>query len=232
MNITIFGTVIKWISCLVVGFASIIGGTMLDQEKIVLENLNEEKSLDLVHEFIPYETTIIYNEKIPSNITKVVTKGEFGIQTLSSNLKKVKIKDPITEVIEIGSGMVGEYVGKLTSYSPDCVGCSKLGNVACHTKTKGKHSLVSDGIYYRDDDYGNIRILSAATVFPCGTIIQIDNGKTEPFYGVVLDRGGSMNTAWKNGNVWIDLAYASKEDVKNGNTSSNQTKFTVQRWGF
>ena len=100
------------------------------------------------------------------------------------------------------------------------------------SKNRGTHSLINDGIYYEDEEYGSIRILSAASAFPCGTIIEVDNGNGEPFYGVVLDRGGSMNSAWKNGTVWIDLAYASSADAKVGGITGTNIKFDVQRWGF
>ena len=99
----------------------------------------------------------------------------------------------------------------------------------------GKHSLIYDGIYYQDEEYGNVRILAAAkTVFPCGTIIEINNGINPPFLGVVLDSGSSMQKAWNSSRtVWIDLAYATQNDARNTTTpGGNGIQFTVKRYGF
>ncbi len=232
MNITIICMIAKWLSCLLIGFTSFFSGSVIKKQGLESDNLNENKSYSTFNEVIPYDTKTVYNSKTPSTVTKVLVKGEVGITTLKENSERIVVKEPVTEVIEKGTGPAGAYVGKLTGYGPDCAGCSKTGNVACHTKNRGKHSLINDGIYYEDEEYGKVRILSAATALPCGTIVEIDNGKIEPFYGVVLDRGGSMNKAWQNGNVWIDLAYSSVNDAKNGNTSGNSVQFNVQRWGF
>ena len=61
--------------------------------------------------------------------------------------------------------------------------------------------------------------------------IKINNGKEE-FTGIVLDTGSSMRTAWANGTVWLDLAFATQEEAKVAGMSSNNTQFVVQRWGW
>lgn len=231
MNIVILGNIGKWISCLLVSFTSFFSGSVIEKEKLEATNLNENKSYSTVNEIIPYESNIIYNSKLPSTIKKTIKEGEVGIITTLNNEKQL-VKQPVAEVIEQGTGAKGEYTGKVTSYSPDCPGCSKTGSVACHTKNRGNHSLINDGIYYNDEEFGNVRILSTATSFPCGTIIKIDNGKAEPYYGIALDRGTAMNKAWQNGTVWIDVAYQTKQDIQSGNTSGTNVQFSVQRWGF
>ncbi len=232
MNIAVLTMIGKWVSCLLIGFVSIFSGSIIQKELLEITNVNEDKSYSALNEIIPYETETVYNSKTPSTIKKILIPGEVGITTIKENDKKVIIKEPVTEIIEQGTGVAGEYVGRITGYGPDCPGCSRTGTVACHTENRGKHSLISDGIYYEDKEYGKVRILSAASAFPCGTIIKVDSGKREPFYGVVLDRGGSMNSAWKNGIVWIDLAYASTNDAKVGGITGRNIKFSVQRWGF
>lgn len=231
MNITILGVIIKWIGCLLIAFTSCFSGSVVEKRQSETKNLNENKSYNMINEIVPYQSTTVYNSKLPSTITKVLVPGEVGINTLKDS-QMVIVKEPVTEVIEKGTGPAGEFVGKITGYGPDCNGCSKTGTVACQTKNKTSHSLISNGIYYEDEEYGMVRILSATSAFPCGTIIKIDDGKIEAFYGIVLDRGGSMNTAWKNGSVWIDLAYASIAEARKGNISGNNIKFSVQRWGF
>ena len=100
------------------------------------------------------------------------------------------------------------------------------------TKEGKKHSLTNDGIYYKDSTYGDVRILAADNSgFPCGTIVKVNNGKQE-FTGIVLDTGSSMRTAWSNGTVWLDLAFATQNDAKSAGMSSNNAKFVVQRWGW
>lgn len=232
MNIALISVVEKWVSFLLVGVLSLFSSSVTEKQKLEVSNMNENKSYSAVNEIIPYESKMTYNAKVPSTITNILVKGEVGIKTQTETNEFIIIKEPVTEIIEKGTGPTGEYVGKLTGYGPDCPGCSLVGNVACHTKTGGKHSLKTDGIYYNDEQFGEIRILSAANAFPCGTIIKVDNRSQEPFYAIVLDRGGSMNSAWKNGNVWIDLAFASIEESRNGNISSKNTKFSVQRWGY
>lgn len=232
MNIAIIEAMIKWISLLLVGFTSLFSGSVMEKEQVETLNINNNKSNSVINEIIPYQSKTVYNSKLPSTITKVVVPGEVGLQTKNENNEMIVVKEPVEEVIEKGTGAAGIYVGKITGYGPDCAGCSATGTVACYTKNKEKHSLVNDGIYYEDEDFGSVRILSAASAIPCGTIIKIDNGVLEPFYGVVLDRGGSMNRAWNSGTVWIDLAYSSNNDARNAKITGNNIKFEVQRWGF
>lgn len=232
MNVTILGIIIRWFSCMLIGFISLFSGSIIKKEELQTFNINESKSYLSINEVIPYESKIVYNDKTPSTITKVLIPGEVGITTLSEDSSVVVVKNPVTEIIEKGTGSAGEFVGKITGYGPDCPGCSSTGTVACHTPNRGTHSLITDGIYYQDKEYGKIRILAAANSFPCGTIIEVDNGKIDAFYGIVLDRGGTMNAAWKKGNVWIDLAYLSSADVRKENITANNIKFSVQRWGF
>lgn len=126
-----------------------------------------------------------------------------------------------------------EYVGRLTGYGPDCVGCSGKGNLACKTRENKKFSLVKDGIYYDDKEYGRVRILSAAvSKFKCGTIISVKKEGSEPFIGIVLDTGADMKKAWENGNVWMDLAYSSNAMAGSDNLTGKNIKFSIQRWGW
>lgn len=126
---------------------------------------------------------------------------------------------------------VATYTGKLTGYGGDCPGCS--GYVACHTANGGSFNLKTDGMYYNDNAYGNVRILSAATnAFPCGTIIEVSNGIMNTFNAVVLDTGGSMKAAWNNGTVWMDLAFSTASDPSLGQANSGNTTFKVLRQGW
>ena len=235
MNLYLLQFVGKMFSLFVVSIASLFGSVVVNSESTSLKNQNKEKNLSVVNKVIEYETEYRYNRKLPSNLQKVLVEGVNGVFYVDEITKEEKVlSEPITEVIEIGTGDYGEYVGRLTSYGPDCPGCSAVGNVACFTKNRTNHSLINDGIYYEDDTYGRVRILAADHLkFPCGTIVLVDPGTTEPFYGVVLDTGASMRNAWReDGYVWMDVAYESQEAARNGNTTSRNTKYSVQRWGW
>lgn len=235
MNISLLQLVSKWISVLIVTLASFIGNIIFPMDKGTIDNINEEKNYSVVNSIVAHDSITNYNSKLPSNRLKVITEGVDGIiYTDEATNEEVVIRPMVTEVLEQGTGPNGDFVGRLTGYGADCYGCSPVGNVACHTKAGTKHSLVHDGMYYQDDEYGQVRILAAArSLFPCGTIIQVDNGTLEPFYGVVLDTGGSMNYAWEtNGQVWIDVAYVTQADARVGGTTGYHVSYMVQRWGW
>ncbi len=137
----------------------------------------EPKTSDVTHTIIPYETIRQYNSKLPAGETKITSPGVNGFIVEYGKVKKT-IQEPVSEIVEVGTGKAIKYTGIMTGYGPDCKGCSKVGNVACHTKDASKHSLINDGIYYEDDTYGEVRILAAyREVFPCGTMIKITNDK-------------------------------------------------------
>ena len=81
--------------------------------------------------------------------------------------------------------------------------------------------------------YGSVRIVAAdLSKFPCGTIVTVDHPSLGTFNAVVLDTGGSMKRAWQNGLVWMDLAFTTESDPGIYSTTSSNTTYTVQRWGW
>ena len=143
------------------------------------------------------------------------------------NVPDTKQEEKVEEVSATEDANV--YTGKLTGYGGDCAGCS--GYVACRTPN-GKVNL-RNGHIYNDSTYGNVRILSAATsAFPCGTIIQVNNGKMAELTAIVLDTGGSMRSAWSRGEVWMDLAFSSSSDAGVRLANSTNTTFKVLRQGW
>lgn len=224
----------KIINLIIISFISLFNGAIFTNSKVEVSNKNASKSLSVINTVTSYTTEVTYASNVPFNIKRVIRQGLNGISYVSEDGKETKvIREMIPEQVVQGTGEQGEFVGKLTSYGPDCPGCSTSGNVACKTREGTKHSLIKNGIYYNDYQFGNVRILSAARQkFPCGTIISIDNGKVSPYLAVVLDSGGSMVSALKKGTIWLDLAYASQSDARHGNTSGTNVKFSVQRWGW
>lgn len=223
----------KWIQFILISLISLFNVNFYYETNIDSNSNSDERDTSIVNSVTPYTTIVNYNSKLPSNITNIITKGTVGLSYIDSNDNVVVVQEMEPEVVEKGSGAYGLYRGTLTGYGPDCVGCSKVGNVACFTKNKKNHSLVNDGIYYTDDEYGKVRIVAAAKAFPCGTIVQITKKGGTPFYAVVLDRGGSMNSAWSEGRVWMDLAYEANAMAGSDNlTGRNIIDFSVQRWGW
>lgn len=211
----------------------IIVVTMLNSGK-TLYNSTKDKTATIINEISPYETEYVYASNMSSNADPIVlSEGENGLDFTYDGLEYTHISDAKSQIVQVGTGKEGIYTGKLTGYGPDCPGCSTVGNVSCKTKEGTNHSLINDGIYYDDYLYGKVRILAADnSAFPCGTIVKVDNGTLEEFYGIVLDSGSSMRNAWTTGTVWMDLAFSSQADASKGHATSSNTKFNVQRWGW
>lgn len=189
----------------------------------------------MVNEVEPYGTDYVYVENVPSTAEPIVlVEGVNGLDYTYDGLNYVHLSDVKNEVVQKGSGAPGNFDGKLTGYGPDCPGCSKVGNVSCRTKEGTNHSLTYDGLYYDDSAYGSVRILAADhSVFPCGTIVKVNNGVLDEFTGIVLDTGSAMRGAWRNeGKIWMDLAFTSQAEALTGGATSNKTSFEVQRWGW
>ncbi|MDD3453250.1 MAG: G5 domain-containing protein [Bacilli bacterium] len=242
MSVSLLQLVSEWLGIICISAMSIMGFGNYDEKKIDITNANNSINVNVINYVEKHDTIIKYNSKIPKNISKIITEGVDGItytvlDDYSENVKQKAIgenllQEAVTEVIEQGTGAYGIYTGRLTGYSAACgAGCSGEGYLACKTESKERFSLKYDGIYYTDDEYGKVRILSAANSFPCGTIVEISN-KTTKTLAVVMDRGGTMNTQWAKGLVYMDLAYESNELVGSDGITGKNIKFSVQRWGW
>lgn len=234
MEIYLLRLIGNWLSVLAVSLVSFLGIGNYQEMMTDVENTSYTKTVSVVNEIIPYETEYIYNSnKSRTSENVVLVEGETGLSyTYENGVTKV-LREPVTEVIEVGTARSGEYTGRLTTYGADCLGCSKTGTVACRTESGEKFSLLTNGMYYEDDEYGSVRILAAdLSGFPCGTMILVDNGKIDPFYAVVMDTGGTMRKYYQQGVIWMDLAFVYQADSKGTNTGSTSTKFSVQRWGW
>lgn len=235
MNLYFIQSFFKVVSLVIVSFVSLFGSSDYVETTSSLVNVNESKNTNVSSMAIKYETVNKYVSNRPKGITFTIHKGVDGYISVDEETgHSTMLKSMEPEVVEIGTGPVGEYTGRMTGYGPDCEGCSKVGNVACKTEAKTSHSLINDGITYHDDEYGDVRILAATlSVFPCGTIVYVDNGVLEPFYGIVLDTGVAMRKAYReDGTIWMDLAFSSEKVALTGGATSQNTKYVVQRWGF
>jgi len=196
--------------------------------------INNKKAAALM-QIVKYDTKKVYDESIPNNITKVTVKGEDGLQYLNQDGSVNVVKEVVDEEVTVGTGKYGVYKGIMTGYGPDCVTCDGLGYVACSTREKKSFNLITDGIYYDDEEFGSVRVLAAAFAeFPCGTIVEVDSPNLGKFMGIVLDTGYDMRRFYKLGIYHFDVAYTTEEDymVPYTTNMTGEVIYNVQRWGW
>lgn len=228
---------ISWIenlfaTCILFLFSTFGGGV----DERILSILHQDSTTDstIVTTINEHDTITKYNNKLPSNVTNVIIEGVDGVSYIDTDGTVKVLKERVDEVIEVGTGPYGEYNGITTGYGGDCPGCS--GTVACKTREGKYMNLFIDGVYYQDQQYGKVRIVAADhKLFKCGTIIEVDNKKQDPFLAIVLDTGIDMRRAWRNeGIAHLDIAFVTQNDpeVYSVTTKNNGAKFSVQRWGW
>ena len=233
MIVTLVDAIEKVFMFLMVSITSVFNTLNVVNFDVSIENLDKFKNASPINHVINYETQIIYNPKVPVGITNVLTKGQTGMVYYSDELEDYRILiNPVNEVIEVGTGQQGEYVGIVTGYGPDCKTCDGRGYVACPTLAGKWTNLITDGVYYHDERYGDLQILAADwRSFPCGTIMEINNSDlSEPILGIVLDTGSAMKWAYEHNYIHIDVAFPTEVGLR-FNTNKN-TNFSVKRWGW
>lgn len=232
MSLGLLHLVGKYLVALFITAISFFNISGYKENKIGKQNSQLNKNGPIVTA-ISYNTEVTYNDKRPSNLSKVLNKGEVGLSYYDEETNKtIVIKNEKSHVVEQGSGAYGIYKGRLVGYGPDCVGCSGEGYLACRTKTGDAFSLKHDGIYYDDEEYGKVRILAANLYeFPCGTMVKVEKEDGKSFNAIVLDRIGTQ----LEGQTLMDLAYSTQTDksvfAADGLVGYNIT-FNIQRWGF
>lgn len=214
MNTYLLNLIGKLTGIVVVSTVSLFSINDISEQVTIEENIINEQ-------IIIEENNV--NDVYVENVIEEVINNE-PLQTIEP-----KIEEPI--VLEKKEYEEKVYNGMLTGYGPDCYGCSGLGNLYCPTKNNTVHSLINDSIYYNDEEYGMVRILSAdQREFPCGTIIEISNSMFDKEIGVVLDTGSGMRNAYDNGWILIDLAF--EKEALAHTITNKETKFVVKRVGW
>lgn len=158
-------------------------------------NINQVKSVKAVH---------------------IVTK----YNNLLANVQPLKVKT-VEQASAIGQTKPVSFIGTLTGYGPDCVGCN--GRVGCPPR----QDVRNGNIYYEDAEYGKIRIVASDKKIPCGSIVRISNYSfiNQSFLAIVLDRGGAIV------GETMDLLYNNEaETVVVGRQYNIQ--FDIIRWGW
>ena len=164
----------------------------------VTSNINSVKSLQAVHIVNKY------------NSIKEANK-----------LKEIPVYDSFNEAMSLASSSPVAFMGKITAYGPDCVGCS--GYSACPPRQDFRNG----NIYFDDQVYGQVRVVAADRSIPCGSIVRISgiNIYEEPILAIVMDRGGAVT-----GNHF-DLLFATQSNLEGFATSDN-VKFELIRYGW
>ena len=231
MNTYLLQFVGKWMSMLLISILSLFVKDFKIYETEITNDI-QTRNTSVESTIIPYETNYIYNSKLPWNTRNLIKEGTDGIVYLLND-EKIVVQEMIPEVVEVGTGPQAEYAGMLTGYGPDCPGCNSKGIVACYTKNKKTHSLIDNGIYYEDEEYGYVRIVAADhRLFPCGTIIEIENNTLDKTLAVVLDTGSGMRNFYEKGKVLVDLAFETQKGTLALSVTNKNTKFTVKRYGW
>lgn len=129
-----------------------------------------------------------------------------------SNMQEVKLYGPSGRVL---------FVGQMTAYGPDCVGCT--GKVSCPPR----QDVRNGNVLFNDSEYGKVSILAADPAIPCGSMIKINNLSytKDDVYGIVLDRGGVIK-----GNI-IDYLVSSESNSDYVGRQRN-VNFEIVRWGW
>ncbi len=233
MNFYLLNLFGKWVSLGILSIMSLFGFT-LEEETTEISNSNINKNVNISSTVIEHETIETFDSSIPSNITKVITEGKDGVIYYNDD-GTIVLEEVVDEEVIIGTGKNGEYTGVMTGYGPDCSTCSGRGYVSCKTEDKKNFNLINDGVYYNDDEYGEVRVLAAAlSEFPCGTIVEVKSSNLGDFTGIVMDTGYTMREQLKNGVYHFDVAYETEknEEIKKATNMSGEVIYSVQRWGW
>lgn len=187
---------------------------------LVRKNTNdiEEKNIDYQEEEI---TEIVDNNIVI--VPKVEDKVVDVTPVIEQPKKETVISEPKKE-ISSEEVILETLVGSLVGYGPDCSGCTS------NRTASGKY-IGEGNIYYEDNTYGKVRIVAGDYSYPFGTIVRISNVdffNDEPFYAIVLDRGGDIG---KNGKHLFDLLFASEKDAYSMGKEIN-IKYEIMRLGY
>lgn len=165
------------------------------KESIITYNVNRVKSIEAVHIVSKY--SMFVKPELPT------------------------MYPTFQEAIKNGSKEPVSFIGTMTGYGPDCVGCG--GKTGCPPR----QDVRNGNIYFTDNDYGTIRIVATDRSIPCGSIVRISNFtfSSDPIIAIALDRGGAIV-----GNT-MDLLYASEQETKAIGRQKN-IQFDIIRWGW
>ncbi len=179
------------------------------------------KSLE-TDEFLEVDKRVFNEESLEKVETPIVEKEEV-VET-----PKIEVSEPTPAPVEEAPPVVQEtqpvssglevQTGAISSYGPDCVGCSG-------TLASGFYAG-NGNIYYQDSTYGSVRIVAGDRSYPFGTIVQVSGTPLGDFNAIVLDRGGGIGFGKR---FLFDLLFPSEAE---GFGSYWNITFTILRYGY
>ena len=207
----------KIVATIIVGTQLLVGGLFLvtlftgkevDKKVVVVENNNLSKMVDVV--------SGLYMEDFVNTITTQEVEVKEDEKQVEIEEKTVEVAVPEVSQVE-NYEVLNTYVGTITGYGPNCVGCSGV--------TASGYD-VRNTTTYMDSEYGEVRILAADRSIELYSIVRVSNiPNMEPFIAIVLDRGG--NVGFGKGTLF-DLLFADESQALH---KTNDVTFEVLRNG-
>lgn len=162
------------------------------------------------------------SEKVETSVENSVVEKESEIVEspkvdFSSSVPVEEIVPQVQETEPVSSGLEVQ-TGAISSYGPDCVGCSG-------TLASGFYAG-NGNIYYQDSTYGSVRIVAGDRSYPFGTIVKVSGTPLGDFNAIVLDRGGGIGFGKR---FLFDLLFPSEAE---GFGSYWNITFTILRYGY
>ncbi|MEG0995073.1 MAG: hypothetical protein RSE91_03820 [Bacilli bacterium] len=210
---------------------------------IVLNTINIVLTIMLIVNFISYDKAVdmafvfkkdlkinskflLYKKSVKAENNKVIVLEKEPIKLEDEEIK-IDIKD--TPTIEIPKVPVIEepiykiietFVGTISGYGPDCYGCTS-------NKTASGYYVGNGNIYYDDAHFNKVRIVSADSKYPFGTIVKI-KGYNEDIVAIVLDRGAAIGIGKR---IQFDLLFETEKAASVMGLKNNLT-FEILRIGY
>ena len=207
----------KIVATIIVGTQLLVGGLFLvtlftgnevDKKVVVVENNNLSKMVDVV--------SGLYMEDFVNTITTQEVEVKEDEKQVEIEEKTVEVAVPEVSQVE-DYEVLNTYVGTITGYGPNCVGCSGV--------TASGYD-VRNTTTYMDSEYDEVRILAADRSIELYSIVRVSNiPNMEPFIAIVLDRGG--NVGFGKGTLF-DLLFADESQALH---KTNDVTFEVLRNG-
>ncbi len=168
--------------------------------------------------FFIFISIILFNIEIDKQSYNYVYKDNYlYIKQLKTKKEKSKTNNKETKK---ETNTLESFTGVVTAYSPYCTGC--IGITASGYNVKNT-------IYYKDKEYGKLRVLAADKKYKFGSIIKLSNiDNYNEIYGIVLDRGSAIGNNKKS---QIDLLFAKEHECVTFGRKHN-VKIEVLRYGF
>lgn len=210
----------------------IVEGSEIEINRVTYE---EER----VSEDIAYTTSYIDSSDPTLFGTRLVSNGEVGKREIIYRKKLINghevereevgseiTQEPVAAVVERGTVSTGvAFTGKLTRYGADCIGCGTRTAAGLYITTNGVKNSGKITLSYNGGEY---YVLAADRSIPFGSIIKVSNHNyslPDPFYGIVLDRGGAVT-----GTTLDVFCGSERASFFSGGTSYN-TRFEIMAVG-